>query len=37
MLAELLVVVVIVGVDKGLGLPNIHRNLAQAKVDRYWR
>ena len=36
-LAELLVVVVIVGLTTAWSLPNIQRNLAQAKVDRYWR
>ena len=36
-LSELLVVVVIVGLTTAWSLPNIQRNLAQAKVDRYWR
>ena len=36
-LSELLVVVVIVGLTTAWSVPNIQRNLAQAKVDRYWR
>ena len=36
-LAELLVVAVMVALTTAWSIPNVQRNLAQAKVDRYWR